>query len=70
MQDRTPQLIYLHNPKIIETWADPGADAMADLKISGRKEWACNCLDEVVRQRTSLNCHYHHDHHGHHHHYL
>jgi hypothetical protein len=37
MQDRTPQLIYLHNPRVKETWADPGADAKADLKITERK---------------------------------
>jgi len=33
MEERTPKLIYLHNPKIKETWADPRADANADLKM-------------------------------------
>jgi hypothetical protein len=32
MQERTSKLIYLHNPRIKEMWADPGADAKADLK--------------------------------------
>ena len=46
-------------------WADPGADAKADLKKSDKKEWACNFWDKVVRKRTSLNCHCHHHHHHH-----
>jgi len=38
MQDRTPQLIYLHNPRIKETWADTAGDAKADLKFSEKKK--------------------------------
>ena len=37
MQDKIPELAYLHNPRVKETWADPGADAKTGLKISEKK---------------------------------
>ena len=59
MQDRTAKLIYLHNPRIKQKWADPGTDAKADLKKKNLKKknglaiFRCSC-----KKITSLNYHY------------
>jgi hypothetical protein len=44
MQDRTPKLAYLQNPKKKETWADLEEDGMTVLKTSEKKERACTFI--------------------------